>query len=39
VAQVLVVCCVQTCEGAQVNVLFPFLVFMVEDFGYGGEVS
>src|SRR3546814_3202287 len=27
----------QLCESMQVNILFPFLVFMVEDFGYKGE--
>jgi hypothetical protein len=27
----------QLCESMQINILFPFLVFMVEDFGYKGE--
>lgn len=27
----------QVCEGMNVNVLFPFLAFMIEDFGYTGH--
>jgi MFS family permease len=35
--QVIIVICVQTCESMNINVLFPFLAFMVEDFGYTGH--
>jgi len=34
---VLVVVFIQICEAINVNVLFPFLAFMVEDMGYTGE--
>lgn len=29
--------CLQLCEATNINVLFPFLAFMVEHFGYGGH--
>ena len=35
--QVFIVICVQICESMNINVLFPFLAFMVEDFGYTGH--
>lgn len=35
--QVFIVICVQICESLNINVLFPFLAFMVEDFGYAGH--
>lgn len=34
--QIITVVCVQVCEAMNINVLFPFLAFMVEDFGYTG---
>lgn len=37
VSQVIGSMLIQMCEAANVNVLFPFLAFMVEDFGYRGE--
>jgi hypothetical protein len=37
-SQVLVVVFANLCEGLNVNVLFPFLAFMVEDFGYEGHM-
>ena len=35
--QVFIVICVQICESMNINILFPFLAFMVEDFGYTGH--
>ncbi|CAM9383191.1 unnamed protein product, partial [Ectocarpus fasciculatus] len=35
--QVMTVFMVQLCEGININVLFPFVAFMVEDFGYTGK--
>ena len=35
--QVITVLLVQTSEGMNINVLFPFLAFMIEDLGYGGH--
>eukprot|EP01041_Mallomonas_annulata_P003155 gene3155-6211_t len=35
--QVVTVLFVQICESLNINVLFPFLAFMVEDFGYTGD--
>lgn len=37
VGQVVTVFMVQLCEGININVLFPFVAFMVEDFGYTGK--
>jgi MFS family permease len=36
-SQILTVVFINMCEGLNVNVLFPFLAFMVEDFGYEGH--
>jgi hypothetical protein len=35
--QIMTVFMVQLCEGININVLFPFVAFMVEDFGYTGK--
>lgn len=35
--QIMCVIFVQICESLNINVLFPFLAFMVEDFGYTGD--
>ena len=36
-SQMAIVLCIQLCEALNVNILFPFLAFMVEDFGYTGN--
>ena len=35
--QIASVICIQMCEGVNINVLFPFIAFMVEDMGYSGK--
>lgn len=35
--EMLCLCAVQLNEACQINVLFPFLVFMIESFGYDGN--
>mmetsp|Transcript_17937 Transcript_17937/g.16211 ORF Transcript_17937/g.16211 Transcript_17937/m.16211 type:complete len:597 (-) Transcript_17937:1080-2870(-) len=37
-SQVVCVLLIQLCEAININVLFPFLAFMVEDLGYGGNM-
>ena len=36
--QMVTVFAIQFSEAMNINVLFPFLAFMVEDLGYGGHV-
>eukprot|EP01035_Chromulina_nebulosa_P017496 gene17496-23052_t len=37
-SQVVCVLLIQLCEAININVLFPFLAFMVEDLGHGGNM-